>query len=142
MRKQQNLLIVLAILIILVIIATVVVKSLNQPRSSTISVGDASFQQDPRADPSYQTDSGYQVTLLKSDPLRKYMSEVAINRLAANLKSGLYDKNQVIPSVATVTTQVSSNNQELTFSIKIDTDNKTYEIKAKDDGSIIAINVK
>lgn len=130
----------LTILVVGLVIGILVIS--NSP-GNTVKVGKSSFEQNSRAYPEYKTGSGSRLTILNSELLRPYLSEVAISRLETNLKDKLYEKNTVIPSVGSITSKVKANeNGPLEFTIKIDTDDITYKVLANTDGSIVEISTK
>lgn len=144
MNQKRNLCIILVILIVCVLVAIAVVKNINQPRSSTIKVGSSEFQQDPRTYPEYKADSGYKVAILNPGSLGTDLSEVAKDRLAANLKTKAYEKTGSIPAVASIVdpAKSESDGQMIGFSIQFDNSAAVYRVVAKTDGTITSMEVK
>lgn len=130
-------------LLVLILVVTAIIKVTNQSRSPVISVGDSQFQQDPRSYPEYKADSGYRLTILNPELFKTNLSEAAIGQLSTNLKTALYDKTGSIPSVGSIVGEVSKDTTGvLRFSLQTDQGKTTYLIQAKDDGSIVSIEIK
>lgn len=132
--------IVLVLISLVLIVAIVVVSS---PPSNTKTVGTSSFEQNPRAYPDYKTNNGSRLTILNPEPIKPHLSEVAISRLETNLKEALYQKNSVIPSVASITSKVVANQGgPLEFTIKVDSDESVYKVLANTDGTLVEVTIK